>query len=140
MNQSSLVDNPVALPPQTDWQSFVQSIVMIDVALWAAGLGLIVWGFFVMRKARPRLESTQPLARDRASGPALLVLAMSMVVAGYHLIVWGLPDHFTNLKVAAEYWYFLAATLGLLPAAAWGLDVLERRHREGLDSNQGGPS
>lgn len=140
MNQSSSIDNPTAAPPQTDWQSFVQGVVWVDVVLWAAGLAVIVWGFFVMRSARARLEATEPLARYLASGPALLVLAMCMVMGGYHLIVWGLPDHFTNLKVDAQHWYFLAAALGVLPAAARGVDMLERRQHVALGSKQGGPS
>lgn len=120
--------NPIAdaQPAEsTTWSAFMESATAWDGAMWAAGLLVIVGGLVVLSRGRSRLGLDPRELNGRMAGPTCMAGGIALMVAGYHVIVWGLPDHFTNLKVPMDLWFVLVGVLAGVVVLVRGMDRLE---------------
>lgn len=120
MPESTPVPTPMSV------RSLLEATSTLDVVFWAIGLAVMAVGLIALGRARRRLASDQPSPPDAPSGHALLATAMALLVAGYHMIVWGLPDHFTNLKAPESSWWLLFLILSGVVLLTRSMDRLDR--------------
>lgn len=90
----------------------------------AAGGVLVIAGFVAFAFRRFSVRRT----------PTRLVLGMSMLLLGWHLIMWSLPAKWTLLSVPADRWWMLVVGLVLAVAGTMAADVLESRDDGSLGS------
>ncbi len=60
----------------------------------------------------------------RVSEATRLLVGLSALIAGYHLVVWALPASETSLQFPRERWWALVA-IGVL--VIWGSVIMDRR-------------
>lgn len=74
------------------------------MAILGAALGAIVLiaGLWLLREPK---EGTK---RAGLSVPTRMALALALLVLGYHIAAWSLPDHWTPIKLPIERWWILA--------------------------------
>jgi hypothetical protein len=61
------------------------------------------------------------------TNPTTLVVAFSLVLLGYHLLAWTLPDHWLPLRIPASLWPLLVGGVAVAIAGALVADALESR-------------
>lgn len=59
------------------------------------------------------------------SEPTRLVLGLSLLVVGYHLVSYGLPSGALPLRVAADRWWLLGVGIGVALGSSLALDAME---------------
>ena len=72
---------------------------MVGVVVGAA---VLVAGLWLLREPK---EGTK---RAGLSVPTRMALALALLVLGYHIAAWSLPDHWTPIKLPIERWWILA--------------------------------
>lgn len=74
-------------------------LTILGATLGAAVLGAGAW---LLREPK---EGTR---RAALTVPTRLATALVLLVLGYHLAAWSLPDHWTPMKISPERWWLLA--------------------------------
>ncbi|MBC7833910.1 MAG: hypothetical protein H7Y88_02280 [Phycisphaerales bacterium] len=115
-------------------------LTVADLVLIVAGAGLAIAGLRTIRFERGAfgrslqgasvLSATERRLVSSLSTPTRMSVGVVLLVTGYHLIVWALPTHYTEVRVPRERWYVLV-TIALLWVG--GSIVLDRRHRGHAD-------
>lgn len=125
------------------------------IASIAGGLLIAGAGFWVLwawrggaRAHEDALDSTsndaaedgEPGARSRGaqflarfSVPTRLVIGLSLLVLGYHVAVWGMPD-LTPLRVPKQWWWVLVAVLTGAVGLSMLIDRVEQKRDDGPSS------
>ncbi len=112
-----------------------------DWVIIALGFVALVIGLIVLAQSRRPIrlmespEDAQPLARmhwaDRLiirhalTTPTILAAGVTCLIFGYHLIAWGLPVHWSPMKVAGAWWWTVPLAGGILIAASRAIDRLD---------------
>ncbi|MFG0306119.1 MAG: hypothetical protein ACF8Q5_07880 [Phycisphaerales bacterium JB040] len=85
--------------------------VVLGAVLGAAGLW-VLWG----RKA---------IGPGGLSEPTRLVLGLSLLVGGYHLVSYSLPGGTLPLRVPADRWWLLGLGIAVALGSSLALDAME---------------
>lgn len=104
--------------------------VLIGLGVVAVGAGL--W-LVRSRRHDPRHEA--PGHRAGLAQPTTMVLGFSCLVAGYHLLAYGLPAGWLTIRVGVDRLWILGLGIGIAAGASVVLDRIERQQ----DERSGGP-
>ena len=100
------------------------------VLLFLAVLGLILLGvgFWVLgaEGARRRFGPT-------VSDPTRYTIGVCLLIGGYHLVAFSLPDAWVPLKVPKDRWYLVPSVIVLALLGSTASDGLRRMSPEGND-------
>lgn len=103
---------------------------LTPVALLLASLGLVLAasGAWVLWAdgARKRFGPS-------TSEPTRHVIGMSLLLGGYHLIAYVVPDAWVPLKVPRDRWFLVPAVICVALAISWVSDRLLRMSPDGND-------
>lgn len=61
------------------------------------------------------------------TNPTTLVVALSLLLLGYHLLAWTLPERWFPLQIPARMWPLVVGGIVVAIAGALVADALERR-------------
>jgi hypothetical protein len=129
-------------------------MMIAGVFLFSAG----IWTLARLRSGEPRADTPRPDAPDPhapepvADGPARpspdrpapaglgirspvwstpsrAALGVSMMLVGYHLVVWTMPPTATNLQVPRSVWWVVPLACAALVTLSRAIDLLEARTR-----------
>jgi len=79
-------------------------------------------------------------ADDGLTNPTTLVVALSLLLLGYHLLAWNLPEHWMPLRMPSSLWPLLVGGVGIAIAGALLADSLEGRREGGLPAGSEPPA
>ncbi len=95
-------------------------------AILGAAMGAIVLiaGLWLLR------EPKQGTGRARLSVPTRMALALALMVLGYHVAAWSLPDSWTPIKLPIERWWVLAIVGVLMLSSSVVMDRRDEAERQ----------
>lgn len=112
-----------------------------DWVIIALGLVALVIGLMVLAQSRRPIrlmespEQSQPVApihwadrliiRHALTTPTILAAGVSCLIFGYHLIAWGLPAHWSPMKIDGAWWWTVPLVGGVLVAASRAIDRMD---------------
>lgn len=98
----------------------------MDAFMIALGIvALLAGGTLFLRSRRGRVG--EGAGEAGLTNPTTLVIACSLLLLGYHLLAWTLPDRWFPLQIPLRLWPLLAGGVGVAIAGALVADALERR-------------
>ena len=119
---------------------YVQSWTAVEWMQVAGGLLFVILGGILFWKGRAPRRAAGPATPPRPLGANLpvighvseatrLVMAISCLAMGYHLIVWAFPPHVTPIQSPRTHWWVLVGVLVVLSISSVGLDRMEAQKR-----------
>ncbi len=110
--------------------------LLTPILLLAATLGLILCGagLWVLKAdgSRRRFSS-------RTSDPTRYTVGLCLLIGGYHLLGYAVPDAWLPLKVPRERWYLVPTGIVLALGLSFAGDSTRRMSQEGNDPSGTGP-
>lgn len=96
------------------------------MAILGAALGAIVLiaGLWLLREPK---EGTK---RAGLSVPTRMALALALLVLGYHVAAWSLPDSWTPMKVPLDRWWVLAIGGVMMVSSSVVMDQRDEAERQ----------
>ncbi|MGE3109571.1 MAG: hypothetical protein AB7G11_11265 [Phycisphaerales bacterium] len=119
--------------------SYLQALTLTQWIQAALGVLLVVVGGIVLWKTRPRRHAEAggmqrsirlPLLGEVSEASRLLV-AVALLIVGYHVAVWVFPSHVTPVQVPRERWWVL---VGICLVTVVSSVRMDRHELDGGDS------
>lgn len=110
--------------------------LLTPVLIFLAALGLILLGagFWVLRA-----EGSRRRFGSAVTDPTRYTVGLCLLIGGYHLLGYALPDAWLPLKVPRERWYLVPAGIVLALGLSFAGDSTRRMSQEGNDPSGPGP-
>lgn len=105
----------------------ISPLTILGATLGAATLGAGVW---LLREPK---EGTRLAA---ISVPTRMATALVLLVAGYHLAAWSLPDSWTPMKIPPERWWLLAIGGAMMLSSSVVMDRRDRAQSRAQDNTK----
>lgn len=128
----------VGLEVGADAQGLALGVVVL---VWAVGVGLMGSGLFLFWKSRREALGKQDpdeseetgvegvrLAGKKAvslSTPTAMILALSAIALGYHLLAWVSPEAWFELQVPRRMWWIVPVVIVISVVSSWLIDRME---------------
>lgn len=103
---------------------------MGQIALVAAGVVALVGGLWTIRTRRPDPANEAAGHRARVARPTTMVMGLSLMIVGYHLVSFGLPTGWLTARVPADRLWMLGLGIALALGASLATDRFEQRQDE----------
>jgi hypothetical protein len=90
----------------------------MDALVIAVGVVALLAGALLFLRSRR--------GKGGLTNPTTLVVALSLLLLGYHLLAWTLPERWFPLQIPAGLWPLLVGGIAVAIAGALVADALER--------------
>ena len=103
------------------------AISVVAILGAAVGAAVVIAGAWLLR------EPSAGARRASLSVPTRMALGLTLLVLGYHVAAWSLPDSWTPMKVPLERWWMLAAGAGAMIGSSVAMDRREEEAKRQRD-------